>query len=80
MACEQLVVASNKSISDALPEFLRFREKNPVDLARALGDALRLSNEQREKTESDLRRYVLGRHDLNTLMDRLSAALNHNND
>ncbi len=75
MACEMLVVASNKAVADILPEPLRFQEKDAKDLARALGVALAMSNQEKQQMGARLREYVLGRHDLNTLIEKLVGAL-----
>ena len=75
MACESLVIASNKAISDVLPRPLFFEEKNAADLARALKSALNLSGREKEEIGTGLRKYVLGRHDLGALIERLSEIL-----
>ena len=75
MASESLVVASNKVITDALPAILLFREKDANDLARALDVALKFSDEERQKIGIRLREYVVGRHDLKTLVNRLVEVL-----
>ena len=79
MACESLVVASNKAVSDILPESFRFREKDPDDLAKALEIAIALPEQESRKIGASLRNYVLGRHDLGTLIKRLVEKLGGGN-
>jgi len=76
MACESLVVASNKAVSDILPTSLQFQEGNPVDLARALETALKFGEEDRKKIGAGFRKYVLENHDLNLLVKKLVGVLN----
>ncbi len=78
MACESLVVASNDAVADVLPQSLRFREKDALDLARALADAFRLSDEEKRNYGAKFRAYVLGRHDMETLVARLIRVLEQN--
>lgn len=75
MACESLAIVSNKAISDALPKPLFFQEKSAEDLAKALDAALGLSDQEKQRIGASLRDYILGRHDLKTLIERLSEAL-----
>ncbi len=75
MACESLVVASNDAIADILPQSLRFREKDALDLTRALADAFRLSDEEKRNYGIKFRAYVMAKHDLNMLVTKLTKVL-----
>ena len=75
MACESLVVASNDAIADILPQSLRFREKDALDLTRALADAFRLSDEEKRNYGIKFRAYVMAKHDLNMLVMKLIKVL-----
>lgn len=75
MLCESLVVASNDAVADILPQLLQFREKDSLDLARAFIGAFQLSEEEKRNYGAKFRAYVLGRHDLETLVKKLIKML-----
>jgi len=75
MACESLIVTSNNAVAEVLPQSLCFREKDVSDLARALTGALQLSDEEKRNYGSQFRAYVIGKHDLDTLVTKLIKML-----
>src|SRR3989344_506096 len=71
MACEALVVVSNKALQGVLPPELIFQEKNSCDLASKLLVILKMSQDKKEKYGRQFRNYVVKNHELKVLMDKL---------
>ena len=71
MACENLVLVSNKALQVVLPPKCFFEEKNSSDLADKLEELLKLSQEKKTEWGRNFRQYVINNHDLFKLADRL---------
>ncbi len=68
MACETLVIVSNKSFCGILPEELIFKEGNEKDLVKKLESAFKWQPEEREIIAQELRDFVVEKHNLDKLV------------
>ncbi len=76
MACETVVITSNKALSGNIPDDLLFEEGNAESLSHSIESLfLRTSTERRDLGQA-LRKYVIENHGLNTLMDNLQKKFN----
>lgn len=75
MACECVVLVSNKSFVGTVLDQLIFREKDSDDLVRKITKALFLSDEEKEKIIQDSRRFVYEQHSLTSLVEQLMKAI-----
>ncbi|MHB9019330.1 MAG: hypothetical protein ACYC3G_00430, partial [Minisyncoccota bacterium] len=71
MACESLVLVSNKSLEDKINNKLIFKEGNFIDLAEKLKTIFSFSIEEKEGFGKELSSYILKEHDLSLLVGRV---------
>ena len=75
MACESLIMVSNKSLERFLtPELINwcmFKEGDVTDLTKKLSSLLSLPNDLREKMGRELRMIVVKNHNLDSLIKKL---------
>jgi glycosyltransferase involved in cell wall biosynthesis len=71
MACEMLVLISNKSLEEKINNKLIFKENNFNDLEGKLKDALILSATEKERLGKELRGYTIKEHDLALLVNKI---------
>ncbi len=71
MACETLVVTTNKSFQGILDESLFCQNDDPVEVARVLKNALALSSEIKKQIGFRCRAFIVENHDLNKLVSKL---------
>ena len=71
MACETLVLVSNKSFAGVLPDFLIFEEKNSEDLVQKIKNIFQMEEKKREKLRKTLRKLILEYHSLDNLINNL---------
>lgn len=80
MACETVVVVSNRAYEHILPDDLQklllFRENDSHDLAQKLAGVLKLSPEEKKKIGARLRECVIRGHSMEHLVKQLSGILN----
>lgn len=81
MACEMLVVVSNRAyekiLSQDLQKLLIFRENDAADLAQKLKNVLALSPEEKRHIGTRLRECVVRGHSMEHLIVALAQILNH---
>jgi glycosyltransferase involved in cell wall biosynthesis len=79
MACETLIVVSNRAYLHILPKDLQtillFRENNAADLAQKLENILRMSAEEKKAIGKRLRQCVAAGHSMEHLIAKLSEVL-----
>jgi len=75
MACGCLVLAANKSLAEEVGSKLLFENSNPVDLADKIKNALQLDATGRVNMLNKLREFVVKKHSLNFLAERLKESL-----
>lgn len=79
MACETVVVVSNRAYEHILPDDLQklliFRENDSHDLAQKLKNVLALSPEEKKRIGARLRECVVRGHSMNHLISKLSEVL-----
>lgn len=75
MACESLIITSNPAVADILPDIVKFKENDVQDLARSISMVLDLPISEKVRIGKSLRERVLGRHDLDTLINKLLETL-----
>ncbi len=71
MACKNIVVLSNQSFREIVPDSLLFQEKNPRDLSEKLIGALSFSQGEEETIGKKLRNYALNNHSMDILIEKL---------
>lgn len=71
MLCETLVTTCNRDLRTEIDERYCFSEDSPADIARVLGDLLKLPAPDRQRAGQELRSYVFAHHSLAHLADRL---------
>jgi glycosyltransferase involved in cell wall biosynthesis len=71
MACESLVLVSNKALQNILPERFLFKEKDPKDLADKIINLLYLPEVEKENYGQKFRQYVLANHSLEKLVEKI---------
>jgi len=71
MACQSLVLVSNKSFQKILPNYLIFREGEPEDLKNKLINIFNMKKEEKENFGRMLREYVVQNQDLNILIEKI---------
>lgn len=69
MACETTVLVSNESFKGILPEFCLFKERDINDLADKVLKLLDFSDLQKNKLGSQMRQFVVEKHNLNRLIE-----------
>ncbi len=75
MACETLVLASNKNLHGLIGEEYIFEEENAVVLADKLEHLLALSTAEKQTAGSVLRNVVVREHSLAGLADKLTSVI-----
>ncbi len=75
MACETLVLASNKNLHGLIDEQLIFEEGNKEELVVKLTNLLLMKKEDKIALTSKLRMVVLNNHNLKLLIDKLKSIL-----
>lgn len=79
MACETLIVISNRAYEHILPDDLQrislFRENDAYDLAQKLKNVLALSSEEKRRIGIRLRECVVRGHSMEHLIQNLAALL-----
>jgi glycosyltransferase involved in cell wall biosynthesis len=73
MACETLVMVSNRSFKDMLSEEFIFENNNPEDLADKLCYLLQLPQLERKQHGESLRQQVFAKHSLDKLVMELKS-------
>ena len=76
MACENLVLVSNKALQQVLPPECFFQEKNSRDLADKLEVLFMSSKEKKSEWGRRFRQYVINNHDSFKLVDQLLSSDN----
>jgi len=72
MACETPVVVSSQAFAAAVPEHFIFKHNNPQSLADAFQTVFAMTGEERRQYGRLLRAYVLGRHNLDSLVHEIT--------
>lgn len=75
MACEALVLTSNKNLIGEIDDAFIFAENNPQDLAIKLEKLLLLDDKERGDMSLFLRDYVVENHNLKTLVQKIFSNL-----
>ncbi|MCX6719200.1 MAG: glycosyltransferase family 4 protein [Candidatus Taylorbacteria bacterium] len=75
MACEMLVVASNKGLIDVIDSEFIFEENNVEDLVLKLRKILSLDQNSKRQYGEKMRRIVVDRHSLRELANHLKEAM-----
>src|SRR3989344_1061151 len=75
MACETLVMVSNKALQGVLPVEFIFLEKNSRDLADKLSIILTMPQDKKAEYSQQFRDYVVQNHSLKILLDKLLPAI-----
>ena len=70
MACESLVVVSNKSLEGILPERFILYSQNPAELADKIKAVFDLSKPEKERFGRLFRDYVVKDHNLDNLVSK----------
>lgn len=73
MACETPVLVSNRFFENVLPQELSFKERDSNDLVNRLEKFWQMPETEKQKYNSDFRQYVIKRHGLDLLLDKLVA-------
>jgi len=76
MACETLVLVSNKSFQNEIPDMFMFEEGNPSDLAEKIEGLFALDPQEKHRLGKTFRGYVEKEHDLNNLVSRIMDEFN----
>lgn len=71
MACENLILVSNRALEKIVPPPCFFKEKNSRDLAVKIEELLKFPLTEKEGYGRKFRNYVVQNHDLKILMNRL---------
>jgi glycosyltransferase involved in cell wall biosynthesis len=71
MACETLVIVSNKSFKQILPDELIFEERNANDLKNKIVDILNMSDKTKKELTFKLRDYAVQNHNIDVLIKKL---------
>lgn len=71
MACQTLVLVSNKSFQDLLSDYLIFREGEPEDFKNKIKNIFTLEKKEKENLGRNLRERVIKDHDLDKLINQL---------
>jgi len=71
MACESLVLVSNKSLEDKINKELIFKEGDIIDLGEKLKVILSFSIEEKTKFGKELGSYIIKEHNLSMLVNRV---------
>lgn len=77
MACESLVLVSNRALENVLPPEFIFKEKDSRDLADKIKFLLGLSSIEREEYGKRFRDYVVQNHDLKILINKLLEIIDY---
>jgi len=75
MACETLVLASNRNLIGLIDDRCVFKEGDATDLAQKIEALLRLGYEEKEIMRSSLQRFVIENHSLALLGASLAEAI-----
>lgn len=77
MACERLVLVSNKAFLEIIPEnyhnLLIFKENEEKDLAEKINKLINLNNEEKQRIGKEMREIVAKNHGLGRLMENISS-------
>ncbi len=73
LACEMMVVVSNRSLEEFLPPEMIFEEGDPTNLKEKMSALLRKSHEEKEKLGRTLREKVVKGHSLGVLINKILA-------
>jgi len=76
MASGCLVLVSNRSFENVLPNNFLFKEKDSKDMAQKIEDIFRLSDEEKNRHRKQFREYVVKNHSLDILVDKLIKEIN----
>ena len=74
MACETLVLVSNKTFHNVLSDHLIFKEKKPEDLKNKITNVFNMEKEEKEKLGRELRKYAVQNHSLDNLTEKVIKA------
>jgi glycosyltransferase involved in cell wall biosynthesis len=72
MACETMVLASNRSFDDILPKDFIFKENSAEDLAEKLNFVLNLSGEIKKQYGEKFRKHITEKHSLDKLIGKIN--------
>lgn len=75
MACETPVIVSNQSLKDVLPKELLFKENDAENLAEKIERFFMMPPDKEEELSRELRQYVLDRHSLKKLIEKLTKII-----
>ncbi len=78
MACESLSLASNLNLKGEIEDMFLFKENDPEDLAQKLQALIQLSSSEKNVYSKALREYVIRKHSLSELSQRLAKIINNN--
>ena len=71
MACESLILISNKNLENQVPSSLLFSEGDKNDLEKKIIHLLNMSETEKNKIRDDLRKIVIEGHSLKKLVNKL---------
>lgn len=75
MACESLVLTSNRNLKGNIDDMFLFKEDDEEDLAKQLTDLLAVPFKEKEELGRRLRAFVVSHHSLTLLGDKLIKCL-----
>jgi len=70
MACQNIVIVSNKSFQGILSDYLIFEEKTPEDLKNKILNIFNMKKEENENLGRELRQYTVQNHNLDNLIEK----------
>lgn len=76
MACENLILVSNKTLQRVLPPECFFQEKNSRDLADKLKILMAFSEAKKTELGKFFRQHIANYHSMSKLIDRLASVIN----
>jgi glycosyltransferase involved in cell wall biosynthesis len=74
-ACGCIPIITNQSLSGEIDERMIVKKDIPESVAEMINFWLNISNEEREKVSSRLQKYVLEKHSLNILIEKLCITI-----
>jgi glycosyltransferase involved in cell wall biosynthesis len=77
MACETMVLVSNRSFQELLPDYLLFKERNLEDLKNKIINIFNLTDEKKRDLGKELRESAIFHHGLGSLVEKIVTAF-HN--
>lgn len=71
MACETIIIVSNKALVGDIPDYLLFKENEAESLSDSIEKIFLKSSTERRDIGVSMRQYVIEKHSLNALMNKL---------